>query len=330
MNFQRDLVDIVQRYFAQKGISYCGSGDADDLAARYFEMLIRRISPVPRRAHFSEELHDSLGILTQETDPKQRTKALEAWNAAFRIWHLFSSGGDLTPYLGKGIKCATSRDGLLWDYGMHHFHLSRGFEKSGSGFARRSDYLLFALVADEDAFLVDVRNHRDPEDLLWVRQDLLKIVHRNWPEITSSRILHGIRGQTLTDEQKKELRRKNANTVADLGDYAIAPLGWGTMATGSSTSCRMRANKLLHELEWHEDVLSRPPEELRAHLDDGELVLGQEDFWLVLLECVDAPEELVTYLHQGDHHSRGLYTAGFAIVEAKTGHPVTITGTEAT
>ena len=90
----------------------------------------------------------------------------------FRIRFIMTSGGDLTPYLGKGIMDATSNDGLLWDYGMHHFHLSSGFERSG--FARRSPYLLVALVADEDVFLVDVRNHRDPESLQWVRQDLLK------------------------------------------------------------------------------------------------------------------------------------------------------------
>ena len=325
MNLQRDLVNIVQKYFSQQGISYNGSGDADDLAARYFEMLLRRIAPVPRRVHLSDELHTSLGNLTRTSGAKQRTKALEAWNAVFRIRYIMASGGDLTPYQSKGIMDSTSKDGLLWDYGMHHFHLSSGFEKSG--FARRSDYLLFALVADEDAFLVDVRNHRDPEDLLWVRQNLLKIVHRNWPEIISTRILHGIRGETLTDQQKKELRSKNINSAADLGDYAIAPLGWGTVLDGSSTFCRVRADKLLHELKWHEDVLSHPTEELRAHLEGIGVAPGKEDFRLVLLESVDATTELVDHLQQGDHQSHGLYAAGFAIVEATNGHPVTITVT---
>ena len=326
MNLQRDLVNIVQGYFSQQGISYSGSGDADDLAARYFEMLLRKIAPVPRRVHFSDELRTSLGNLTRTCGAQQRTKALEAWNAVFCIRDIMASGGDLTPYQGKGIMDATSKDGLLWDYGMHHFHLSSGFEKSG--FARRSDYLLFALVADEDAFLVDVRNHCDPEELLWVRQNLLKIVHRNWPEITSARILLGIQGVTLTDEQKKELRRKNTNTIADLGDYAISPLGWGTMANGSSTLCGVWADKLLHELKWHEDVLSQPTEELCAHLESIEVEPGQEDFRLVLLEHIDATTELVDHLQQGDHQSGGLYAAGFAIVEATSGHPVTIIVTD--
>ena len=327
MNFTNDLVSIVHNYFSRESISYRGTGDADDLAARYFEMLIRRIAPVPRRVHFSDELHTSLGNLTLTTGAEQKAKALEAWRAVFRIRYLMESGGDVRPYLSKGSSDATCGDGLLWDYGMHHLHLSSGFERSG--FARRSNYLLFALVADEDVFLVDVRNHRDPEDLVWVRQDLLEIVHANWPEITRSRILNGIRGATLTDEQKKELRRKNVTSVADLGDYAIMPLGWGTMADGSSAICRTRADKLLHELEWHEEELRRPNQELRQ-LEARGVAPGQWDFRLVLLEDVDATEELVSHLQQGDHHSRDLYAAGFAIVEATTGHPVTITAVEST
>lgn len=129
----------------------------------------------------------------------------------------------------------------------------------------------------------------------------------------------------MTDEQKKELRRKNANAVADLGDYAIAPLGWGTMADGSSTLCRVRADKLLHDLKWQGAVLSCPPEELRAHLEGIGVAHGQENFRLVLLESVDATQECVDQLLRGDHQSRSVYAAGFAIVEETTGHPVTIT-----
>ena len=128
--------------------------------------------------HFASQLHDTLGRLADESNPQERVKALDAWRTVFRLRHLFTSGGDLTPYLSRGIKDATSRDGLLWDYGMHHFHLSSRVEKSGliSG-----HYLLFAIVTDDRTFF-DVRKHRDPQDLQWVRQDLLEIVHTNWAD----------------------------------------------------------------------------------------------------------------------------------------------------
>lgn len=167
-------------------------------------------------------------------------------------------------YMGKGIQDASTRDGLLRDYGMHHFHLSSGLEKSG--FARRSDYLLFALVSNEDAFLVDVRKHRDHDGLQWVRQDLLAIVHENWPEITSSYVMPGIKETSLTNEQRKELRRKNTNVVTTVEEVAVGLIGFGTMADGRSALCRVQADKLLHQIEWHESILSCPPEALRTTL----------------------------------------------------------------
>ena len=286
-------------------------------------MRIRRIEPAPRDVHFSNELNYTLGGLVHETESRERGKALEAWNTVFRLWRLFTSGGDLTPYLSRGIKDATSRDGLLWDYGMHHFHLSSGVEDSG--FVRRSDYLLFAIVANYDAFFVDVIKHRDPENLQWVRQDLLKIVDTNWPEITNAHALLGVHGSTLADEQKKELRRKNVNSVADLSGVAVAPLGWGTMVNGHSRLCRVWADKLLHEIERHERVLKRQLEELQTTLaENGVTANGAIDYRLALLDSIDASPECVERLQQGNHSSRGIYKMGFAIVESTSGNPVTI------
>ena len=86
-----------------------------------------------------------------------------------------------------------------------------------SGFVERSDYLLFAIVSDADTFFVDIRPHQDPEKLQWVRQDLLTIIHSNWPELINQYVLRGVGGSTVTDEQKKELRRKNVNLVSGAG-----------------------------------------------------------------------------------------------------------------
>ena len=90
---------------------------------------------------------------------------------------------------------------------------------------KRSDYLLFAIVTQENAYFVDVRMHPKPRDIEWARQDLLKIVHSNWRELIEGKVLRGVKGTILTNEEKHELRRKNCNHVAQLGDNAIAPIG---------------------------------------------------------------------------------------------------------
>ena len=327
VKFRDDLVDIIESFFLSRCISYGEGSQVEDLAASYCEMRIRHIEPKPRHVSFSNELNETLGRLANETNAEGREKAMKAWGAVFRLWHLFTIGGDVTPYLSKGIKDATSRDCLLWDFGMHHFHLG-GYLK-GSGFAKRSDYLLFAIVGDENVFFVDVRKHSDPHNLQWVRQDLVEIVHLNWPAITDARVLREVGVSPVTDMQKKELRRKNVNATTDFGGKAIAPLGLGITLGGGSLWCRMWAMKLLRELEWHERVLQDQTEGLRASFaNKGVEVAGSIDCRLIPLDSMDATTELFDHLQTGDHLSKGLYAMGFAIVEATSGYPVIISRTD--
>ena len=317
MDLESDLITIVKQQFAKEGIRYKDGGSAGDFASRYLEMQARRVVPSPREVHFSNEIHDSLGRLRRETNLVRRANALEAWGAVFRLWYCFSNGEDVMPYLSKNIRDAEFKDHLLWDYGMHHFHLSSGVDKSG--FVKRSDYLLFAIVADTDVFFVDVREHHDPEDLLWVRQDLLNIVHSNWPKLTGSHILCAVAGDTVTNEEKKELRRKGANLVRELGGHAIAPLGGGMAADGSSILCRWWALKLLHEIRLHEQYFCGDMTDLRAALDaKGMEVPGGMEFQLVLLDSLTLSPQQIDSLREDQHLSRDLCRMGFAIVEATT------------
>ena len=323
VDFRSDLINIIKSYFSSLGISHNEDGDAMQFATRYCEMHIRRIVSKPRRVHFSVEINESLRKLTEEIDLGQREKAQEAWNTVFKIWYLLVNGGDIAPHLSKSINNAHSQDGLLWDYGMHHFHLS--LKLDASGFVERSDYLLFAILTDGDALLVDVRQHHDPEGLLWVNQDLLRIVHSNWPEITNSRRLHGVSGANITDREKKNLRDKNLNAVLELGEQAIAPLGWGTMADGSSTRCRVWASRLLHEIETQQSYFDSQPADLRSALEaEGIKLSGKMEFRLADLDNVDPSPDLLEALQGETHFGRNLCSLGFIIVEATTGYPLLI------
>ena len=317
MNLKSDLIDIIKHYFSMERISSEGDGEARGLAARFCEMRIRRIVPKPRTVHFSNELHDSLGKLTRETNAQQKGKALEAWRAVFRIRDLLENSAGITRYLSRSVDDSTSTDKLLWDYGMHHFHLNSKLD--ASGFIERSDYLLFAIVADKDAYFVDVRKHQDPEKLLWVRQDLLRIVHSNWPEVTNSRSFHDVSGDTVTDAQKRELRRKNVNLIAEVGGHAVAPLGMGIMADGSSAFCRVWGDKLLFEVERHESYFySQPPELWRELEAKGVDVSSEMEFQLVLLDSLNPSAEVIESLQGDCCLSRELCRMGFAIVEAES------------
>ena len=135
MDLTADLDRIIRDQFDKSGVSYDKSMQVRDLAASFLEVLNRRVNPRPRRVHFSKELCESLGRLKGETDPNQKRRAADAWSAVFRIRYLMVRGKNVNAFLHKGIESATgkrSRDGMLWDFGMHHFHLSTESDSSDS------------------------------------------------------------------------------------------------------------------------------------------------------------------------------------------------------
>lgn len=326
MNFKSDLEKIIRMQFKENDVCYEDSSDLRSLVASYFELLNRTVDPVPRTVHFSDELHISLGKLLGESETKQREKAKEAWGTVFRLCKLLEEGQNVNGFLSKRIDTATgerSRDGLLWDYGMHHFHLRRDFDPSG--FVKRSDYLLFAIVTQKDAYLVDVRSHQDPENLVWVRQNLLQIVHSNWPQLIEASVLPGVEGSLLTDEEKKELRRKNTNHCMEFGGNAIMPLGGGTMANGSSIICSVWAGKLLHEIKNHQGYFESQPSELRSVLESsGVEIDGEMQFELVLLDGLNLSDQLIAALREEKCLSNELCRGGLAVVERTTQLPIVV------
>ena len=323
MSFESDLATFVKLQLDKLGIQYDHGLDVCSLAARYLEMVNRRITPTRRSVHFSQEIHNSLGDLVRRVDPDQQEIANEAWRAVFLIRYLLTRGKNVNSFLHKAINHATgrrSRDGLLWDFGMHHFHLSRTFE--ASGFVKRADYLLFAVVTQEDAYFVDVRRHpdpNDPDDVGWVEQDLVKIVYSNWPQLIESNIVRGVKGDVLADKEKKALRNSNINHIAAIDGKAIGPLGGGTSFDGSSVQCRMFAMHLLSNLRQLQNYIDRHQIELRTHLEgEGRKIAGKIEFKLVSLDDLNLSDAQMDFLTTGQGLSKELCQMGFAILERNT------------
>ena len=315
MDFRSDLYYAIVSEFVRQGISFPEDTDVAGLASRFYEMRIRRIEPVPRQVHFSNEIHHSLGRLSRDTNEN----ASEARNTVFDLQYIFRCGKTVIPHLSREVCVTDPRkpDGLLWDYGMHHLHLRR--KLNTNGFVERSDWLLFAIVASQDVYFVDVRPHTDPERLQWVRQDLLRIVHRNWPEVTESRLLRGVAGNEVTDTQKLELRRKNVNVVHAIGSRAVAPLGWGVTADGHSALCRFLADKLLHELEHQQQLLDCSRNKLReVFVDHGMPDDAEMDFKLVSRADLNLSDDQYAEMWSVQGFSGDLWRIGFAIVETNT------------
>ena len=128
MTFASDLVVIVKQELAAVQADFNEAEDADYFAALHFELLLRRPPPRPRTVHFSREIHASLGQL--------KTSSLEQWRTVFHLRDLLVKGKDVTSFLSTKVSTPLSElqttDGLLLDFGLHHFHLSRVLKPPGA------------------------------------------------------------------------------------------------------------------------------------------------------------------------------------------------------
>lgn len=323
MSLESDLSSLIRDQFDKNGISFERTMGIERLTARYFEMTTRLIQPVPRSVHFSDQIHTSLGQLSREGESD--SSARDAWGVVFGLRQHLVDGVNVNAFLSKSIRSAEGWDGLLWTYGMHHFHLGRETDKDG--FVKRSKHLLFAIVTPTDAHFVDVRPHPPRNGIGWVSQELLHIVHSSWPDLIEANVLHGVSGDELTNDEMQELRRKNVNYAMSIHGKAIAPLGGGMASDGSSVQCTVSAISLLKELRNHEEVLRNEAvrkavaEDLRGKGHDVEPTL---EFELVILEELALTPELIATLTAERCISRDLCRRGFAVVEKKTRSPIVI------
>ena len=328
MNFKRDLERIMKSQFDRLGIIYEDGLDIGRLATSYLEMVNRRIYPIPRKVLLSDRIHHSMGELLRVAgnDPEIKKKVRDARDTMFMLRRLLERGENVNRFLGRGIGHASgtrSHDSLLWDFGLHHFHLCKTVMPDG--FVERSDHLLFAVLTNEAAHFVDVMPHRHPQRLEWVQQDLLSVVHANWPELVAPYVLRGVLPSPVSDTELKELRRKHVNHASELGGAAVAPLGGGTMSDGSSVMCRYWAGQLLNEVQRHQDFFEKNSFELarkarQRGLSDERLV----EFELAFLDGLDLSTEVLEALKAENCFSRHLCALGAVVVETSTKTPVVI------
>lgn len=326
MSLSSDLLRHIREEFDKNGIAYCRSLSVDRLATRYYELLIRLIQPCPRAVHYSREIHASLELLARKG--RGDRIADDAWRAVSRLHTRLAEGENVNGFLSRNILNATgkaSRDGLLYHYGIHHFHLSNDTE--ADGFVKRSDYLLFAVVKPEDVYLVDVRRHPARASAEWASQALLRTVHSNWPQLTEPVAIRGIHGNRMTDDEVYELRRSNMNSVIDVDGGALIPAFCGTALNGSVVLCQQWAGKLLREVKVHEDFISNEGNRqkiAKALLERGMDPGAELELELARFEELRVPPEQAEKLMASSCRSRDLWWLGFAVVESRTRTPVAL------
>jgi hypothetical protein len=173
---------------------------------------------------------------------------------------IIRTGGDLTPYLSRDIlkkKRPDKNDCALNAWGFQHLH----FRPEGTS------HILFNKITDSSVFAIQAFRHDD--DGLWVKDELIEIMHVNWPEEIAYGILRGLPANEGGHgiDKRVELRGYRANfiTTTKDGTQYLAP-GGGLMASGDNAEDRLNCAKIFSELKYWQQVTEKSETEIRTVL----------------------------------------------------------------
>ncbi|WP_133249406.1 hypothetical protein [Stenotrophomonas sp. SPM] len=214
-DWSSDLKDMIRAL----GVDPLESADLTSLAVQY-RMLVQRIVQPGRR---------EVKYATQFECPKDKEAALADFVVAS------NEGSSLRKYQSRLTRDGTYKDAMLISWGIQHFHLHQVVESDG--FVERTDPLLFAIVNSDAVYCIGFWGHGD-----WSEQEIIGIVHDNWPELIAA---HRIQGMTLagdvpTNEHLRLMRKNRVNAAFSPrpGVLYFPPGGGQTADGGSFTALR--------------------------------------------------------------------------------------------
>jgi hypothetical protein len=188
--------------------------DDAEVPQRYFDARRRRIAVGPRIVRLAADF-------ICPPDCEVGWKALE---------EKIQKGQDLNPHLSTRHASLQNSDGLLAEWGVHHFHLGTVPHPTRPFFVSRTGPLVYAIVTDEIFGAINVYPHTSFEE-----SSILESIHRNWPELISRYRMKAVTGVALTQVQRRAVRKKHVNVHTTTKDGTVyMTIGGPTTAAGIS------------------------------------------------------------------------------------------------
>lgn len=265
MDLFHDYVEMAREKLKLAGYAEVQAESDDDALRRYFNVARRRVPVASRKTHKSSSL----------ICPSELQQGLDALIATSE------TGGDLRPYQSTLLTNSTFSDLLLNDWGFQHFHLGTGLHPTNPGFKARTGPLLFAILTPTDLYCITVGDHAN-----FAEQELLEIVHREWPDLLPS-IPRPTGNEKLalvpSNNDIKKFRHNQINAVTAREDGAInVGAGGGlTLKKGQSMAVTMAFTRMVAEVRnWEKLIREVIDENPGGYPPDLKLKLDASDGWL--------------------------------------------------
>jgi hypothetical protein len=234
MNFDKDFVENLIAELADHNINMDLSDDSEKVKINFFNFKKRLITPAPRQVLKSKEF-------TCSTDQNEGLKLVE---------DKIIKGEDLLPHLSRQLTNLNYNDSLLNDWGIYHLHLGTIIEPDN--FINRTGPVLFARFDNDKAYLINVMGHGS-----WTKQQMIKVLHDNWPESIDMYRLKGVIGlsHVPTDDDVKAARKFGVNTSIQLEPGVVfTNIGGGYTTSKKSIEVMQTMiyyNKVIEQLEQY-------------------------------------------------------------------------------
>lgn len=241
---------------------------AENALATVFEQL-DRIPPAARR----EVLVSARFRAERQTLPAALQRGLRC------LLQDVADGADLHPYLSTQVDHVRIPDGLLNQWGIHHFHLGApARHPKNARYVARTKELLFAVVDMTSFRAIGTFGHgRSFGDV-----EVLNALRRAWPELVEpwrARGLMGSRSGNPSPRDVTQVRVAGANPVVTLDD-GFTYFGPRSITTaGHTEDAALAANDIVRAVRHLAAVVATNVSELKAHVAR---ITGTEQQRLVL------------------------------------------------
>lgn len=275
MDLNRDLKNIVNDQINElESITSTNLNindeDVNDPLKKFLTIIYKLIVPrKPRNVKYSEELKAK--ISNNEISD-------EHLNALNTIKKKFEEGEDITPYLSDKALKPDEQDGMLFDWRIHHLHLSN---TRNNYFYDRSSYQLFFYYDPEIVYFIDAKRH--PLRYEWADDNVVSIFEKNWPEIFEPyHMPYFSAAEPLSSEERYKFRANGIFPFLYINNKVFMPPGGGFVTDKSSTAVVELKNRIIHQLRIFTDSYNSNPEYIKNLLNSQGHTLEPLEFRLVL------------------------------------------------
>ena len=238
MDLCEDYSNMLRYRLKQQGVKIKAKQEFD-LWYEYFNLQKKMVKPRKRHVWYSKEFQC----------PEENRKGLNI------LVEKLETGQDVSAYLNKTSNNPDFFDMLLYDWGIYHFHLGEKKERN-SNYIERTGPVLFARVDPDDVYFIQIYRHgKGVAKQPWSRQEMVKIIHENWPWTIKNYLIPGVCCLTekISDEGRAILRENGILSFVEVAENVVyMPMGGGYASSGHSEEIVALCNRIHNNLKWAE------------------------------------------------------------------------------